>query len=198
MNLALFDFDGTLTETDSFTPFLFYATPKKRLAVGRILLAPVVAAYKLGIIPANLMRPMVAYFCFRGMHRATLDKLGEKYAKKQLPSLLRPKAMAQLRWHQSRGDHVIIVSASLDTYLRPWCKSMKVDLICSTLATRNQTYTGKYQQGDCSHSQKSKRLLSAIKLKDYRDIYAYGDTPEDKALLNLATIPVYQWEFYPR
>ena len=143
-------------------------------------------------------RHVPKYLLPRGMQVAKLDKLGEKYAKKHLPAMLRPGAMEQLRWHQSRGDHVIVVSASLDTYLRPWCKSMKVDLICSTLAKEAQIYTGKYQQGDCSHSQKAKRLQSAINLKQYREIYAYGDTPEDKALLKLATIPVYQWEYYPR
>ncbi|WP_196157520.1 HAD family hydrolase [Reinekea sp. G2M2-21] len=197
-NLALFDFDGTLTSKDSFTPFLFYATPKKRLWLGRLLLAPVVAAYKLGIVPASVMRPFTVYFCFRGLHQKQLDKLGERYAKQHIPSILRPKAMEQLRWHQSRGDHIVVVSASLDTYLRPWCRAMKVDLICSTLARQGDYYTGKYQQGDCSHQQKSKRLRAAVNLKNYRDIYAYGDTPEDQAMLDLATIPVYQWDFFPR
>ena len=40
MNLALFDFDGTITECDTFTPFIKKAIPRSRMIVGRLLLMP--------------------------------------------------------------------------------------------------------------------------------------------------------------
>jgi phosphoserine phosphatase len=35
-------------------------------------------------------------------------------------------------------------------------------------------------------------------LKEYAEIYAYGDTPEDEAMLALATRRYYRWRERPR
>ena len=40
MNLALFDFDGTITDNDSFTAFLYVAATRQRLFWGKVLLVP--------------------------------------------------------------------------------------------------------------------------------------------------------------
>lgn len=40
MDIALFDFDGTITYQDTFTQFIKTAIPKRRQKWGRILLAP--------------------------------------------------------------------------------------------------------------------------------------------------------------
>src|SRR5512132_2256980 len=50
MNLALFDFDGTITATDSWTPFVRFAVPRWRLAASQALLLPVIAGYRVGAI----------------------------------------------------------------------------------------------------------------------------------------------------
>ena len=56
MNLALFDFDGTITEQDTYTKFLFYVTPKRRLIMTLLLASPFIALYKLG-----LLKPLKRY-----------------------------------------------------------------------------------------------------------------------------------------
>ncbi len=45
MNLALFDFDGTITTRETFADFMHFAVTRRRLAVGRVVLAPVVIGY---------------------------------------------------------------------------------------------------------------------------------------------------------
>lgn len=193
MNLALFDFDGTITQKDAFTPFLLFASLKRRKLFVLACLWPCILLYKLGIFPAHKMRPLIAFFCFMGKEVKTLDTLGQDYARSVLPKNMRTTSLDRIRWHKERGDHVIVVSASLDTYLKPWCKSMGVDLICSTLEKRGQHYTGRYVQGDCSYEQKSDRVKDAVRLENYQRIFAYGDTREDKQLLALATDPTFQW-----
>jgi phosphatidylglycerophosphatase C len=44
MNLALFDFDGTITKGDTWTPFIRFAVRPARMLVGRVLLSPVVTS----------------------------------------------------------------------------------------------------------------------------------------------------------
>ena len=40
MNLALFDFDGTITRDDTWTPFVRCSATRTRIAVATVLLSP--------------------------------------------------------------------------------------------------------------------------------------------------------------
>lgn len=80
MDLALFDFDGTITVTDTFSSFLPHAVSPRRLLLGRVVLAPVVVGYKLGLVSAPMIRTLVSAFAFHGKDEATLRAAGERYA----------------------------------------------------------------------------------------------------------------------
>ena len=121
MNIALFDFDGTITNEDAFTKFIFYATPKYRLIAGMILLSPVIFLHKIGLFPAAKIRPLLAKFAFWNRSEKRVFELGEKFALESLPSVLRQTAMKQINWHKTRGDKIVVVSASLNPYLYFWC-----------------------------------------------------------------------------
>jgi phosphoserine phosphatase len=74
----------------------------------------------------------------------------------------------------------------LDAYLKPWCATVGVDLICTELAAKDGVLTGRYRQGDCTGRRKVDRLRERVRLSDYETIYAYGDSAEDKELLSVA------------
>ena len=86
MNLALFDFDGTLTTRETFPDFLAFATTPWRLAVGRIVLAPLAAGYKLGLVPGHLIRAVAVRFAFGGLPEDALAAAGRRFAREVLPS----------------------------------------------------------------------------------------------------------------
>jgi phosphatidylglycerophosphatase C len=193
MNLALFDFDGTITFGDTFTPFLHFAVEPRRLTLGKLVLAPVIAAYKLGFIPASTGRASAAAVGFRGRSEAGLREAGAKYARDVLPNVIRPEALERIHWHKEQGDVVVVVSASLDVYLEPWCFEHQLDVICTQLEVTSGTLTGKYCEGDCTGKEKSRRILTEYDLRDYPLVYSYGDTAEDQEMLNLATKKYFQW-----
>jgi phosphatidylglycerophosphatase C len=185
VNLALFDFDGTVTTRDTFKPFLYYATGPVRTTIGTTLLAPVVAAHHLGVVRATELRRAAVYVCFRGRREAEIDELGERYSW-QLGAQIRPEMLSKIRWHQAQGDEVAIVSASLAPYLRYWCARVGVERISTELEARSGTLTGRYSGADCSGPEKARRVRARYDLARYATIYAYGDTPEDAELLALA------------
>lgn len=186
-NLALFDFDGTLTVADSFTAFIFSAVSPRRLALGQVLLAPLVVAYKLGILSASRMRSSIIWFGFRGRRDVDLRKAGGEFARNTLASILRAEAIDRLQWHQEQGDVVVVVSASLDLYLSEWCQTRGVELICSQLDSREGILTGSYKARDCCGEEKANRILERYDLHQFQDVFAYGDTADDRAMLRLAT-----------
>lgn len=193
MNLALFDFDGTITHCDTFTPFMKEVIPSSRLFWGRLLLLPTLLGYRAGIFSASRVRQQVVRIGLKGFTKVDIHAQGKRYASQRLPTLLRPNALKRLKWHQDGGDRVIIVSASLDVYLKPWCEEMGIELICSELDFQDSLLTGEYRGEDCTGQEKAKRVLEKVNLSDYLKIYAYGDTKEDHELLELAHEKYYQW-----
>ena len=194
MNLALFDFDGTVTSTDTWTPFMRFAVRPARLLAGQLLLIPVVVGYRLGMISASRGRQMAARIGFQGEEATAVRQLGAHYAATALPATLRQSALDRIEWHKSQGDDVVVVSASLNVYLGPWCDRQGVDYICTTLEERDGRLTGSYFQGDCSGPEKVRRILQRYELARYAIVYAYGDSVEDREMLELAHKKYYRWK----
>ena len=184
-NLALFDFDGTLCTKDSFTGFIFYALSKRHIVKQGIKILPWIQAYYLNAYPAHAMRLKLFRAMFTNADVIDLQHIAEEYAA-SLISQLNPSLLKQLKQHQALGDDVVLVSASIDIYLKPVCDLLDIDLICTQTETVNQIYTGQYITPDCSSEQKRQRVLEKYALDNYALIYAYGNSHEDDEMLALA------------
>jgi HAD superfamily hydrolase (TIGR01490 family) len=191
-NLALFDFDGTITTEDTFTAFLFYASSKSRIVIGLSIVWPVIALYKIGWLPASKTRPILSKVAYWHRKESDVIACARHFNHEYLNKVVRPEMVEKIRWHQQQGDEVIVVSASLDPYLRIWCEQQGVKFICSQLEVRGARYTGRYVQGDCSEERKVTFLKSSLNISQFGKIYAYGDTPEDLPMLELADVKYYQ------
>ena len=110
MNLALFDFDGTITRGDTYQPFLRYAVRWTRVAVGIVPMMPVAVAYQMGWLSARRARPIASGLMFIGASADAVRDLGRRYATEVLPRTIRPRALERIRWHQEHGDTVVVVS----------------------------------------------------------------------------------------
>ena len=196
MNLALFDFDGTITNEDMYTKFLYYSATRYRAILAKFIIPPFFLLYKLGILSAPQMRSVASYLAFCGRKTQPVKNLGKKYASEVIPKFIREEALKKLKWHIKNGDRIVIVSASLDVYLKEWCKKQGFSLICTELEIINNKYSGRYSYGDCSYQNKPKSISSNINLTEYGRIYAYGDTHEDIPMLNMANEAYLNWEQY--
>lgn len=192
MNLALFDFDGTITTQDTYTKFIFYTTPKWRLCVGLLLIWPIIVSYKLGWFPASKTRPILSKVAFWKRSVEDVHRSAQAYVSEFLPTVMRQEMLDKIRWHQQQGDDVFLVSASLNPYLDLWCKVQKIQLICSCLEVKNGRFTGDYLEGDCSLERKVSLLKNQVEWSDYESVYAYGDTDEDIPMLSIANYAFYQ------
>ena len=192
MNLALFDFDGTVTSNDTWTPFMRFAVRPLRL-VAWVPFIPFVIGYRLRMVSATNVRQLAVRVGFQGESAEAVHQLGAEYAATVLPGTLRQSALERIAWHQALGDDVVIVSGSLDVYLGPWCRSRGLEYICTTLETQGERLTGKYVEGDCYGPEKVRRILQRYQLSRYAQVYAYVDTIEDREMLELASKKYYRW-----
>lgn len=186
--LALFDFDGTLYPHDSFTGFIFYALRKRHIVKRGLQILPWIQAYYLNLYPAHRMRPKLYASMFKESNAEEILQLAQEYAA-TLITKLDPALFNQLKQHQQLDHNVVLVSASVDLYLKPVCRYLNIDLICSEVEIKAGRMTGFYQTSDCSNEQKKIRILEKYNLENYAEIYAYGNSEEDEEMLSLANYP---------
>ena len=193
MNLALFDFDGTITTRDVYPGFLQYCSPRWRVVLGWIVLAVPYVGMKRRWVSPDWMRRAAAWATFAGASERRVREAGERYARDVIPGLLRPEAMAQLDWHRAQGDRIVVVSGSMDAYLAPWCRAHGIEVVCNQPAARGGRMTGFFAAEDCANEGKVRRLRAVLDPADYPVVYAYGDTEADRAMLALAHRRWYRW-----
>ncbi|MHA3050679.1 HAD family hydrolase [Acinetobacter sp. ANC 4639] len=186
--LALFDFDGTLCLSDSFTQFIFYTLSKRHIIRQGIKILPWIQGYYLKLYPAHAMRTKLYSQMFSQQNLQEIESLAWQYSRELLEHL-NPVILAQLKQHQDFGHEVAIVSASLDLYLKPIAQHLNVRLICTETERQQNILTGQYASPDCSGEQKKLRILDHYKIENYAQIYAYGNSHEDEQMLSLADYP---------
>lgn len=188
MNLALFDFDGTITTQDSFIAFIRYAVGNVKMMLGGLMMLPILVAYYLKLMSNDQAKQRVISYFFKGMPKQQFRQMAEDYSLRCIDKMIRPKAMAKIRWHQDRGDKVVIVSASIENWLKPWCDQQCLELLATKMEFKNNTVTGAFDGKNCYGEEKVARVKAIYQLDNYASIYAYGDSLGDKQLLDLADI----------
>jgi len=197
VNLALFDFDGTITTQDTYTKFIMASTPILRLFFGYILLFPVIILYKFNVLPASKVRPLITWVSFKNRKQNDISHVTTDFVNNYLPTVVRDNMLQKIQWHQKNGDEVYVVSASLSPYLNLWCSEQGVKVLCSELELVNGKYSGKYVNGDCSGYRKVSSIHNEINLSVFHKIFAYGDTDEDLAMLSLADVKYFKGKQLP-
>ena len=190
--LALFDFDGTITSKDSFLEFLRYCFGDFRTGLGLIVMSPIIFGYLLKIIPNYVAKQKLFSYFFRGMPEVVFNELGKAFSDTQLHKMLRPGAMARIEWHKKERHRVVIVSASIESWLASWGEFNGFDLIGTIVQVKEGALSGKFQTPNCYGEEKVKRLKNVFKPCDYRFKYAYGDSQGDSELLELAENSYYK------
>ena len=192
MIIALFDFDGTITTDDSLIKFIRFVVGDVKFIWGMTLLSPMLAAYKLKFIPNYKAKQYMLSYFFKGMSDEKFMQVANEYSLKHIKIILRPKAMEKITWHKEQGHKVVIVSASIECWLKPWCDENNLDLIATKLEMIDGIVTGKFLTKNCYGIEKTNRVQELYNLSDYDHIYAYGDSSGDKELLELANESFYK------
>ena len=192
MKIALFDFDGTITTDDSLIKFIRFYVGDIKAALRMLLLSPMLFAYKLNFIPNYKAKQWMLSYFFKGIDEKQFLKVAEEYSLNHINTQLRPQAMEKIAWHQEQGHKIVVVSASVEYWLKPWCDKNDLDLIATKIEIKNGLLTGKFLTKNCYGIEKVNRVKEAYNMNDYDYIYAYGDSRGDKELLELANESFYK------
>ena len=192
MILAIFDFDGTISIKDSLVEFIKFSLSKPKYYFGLLKLSPVLTAYAFKFIPNYIAKERLISYFFKGWDEGVFQEISDKYAITQIDKIIRPKAIEKIKWHQEKGHKVVIVSASMENWLKKWCEKNNIELIATRLEAKDGKLTGKFATKNCYGIEKANRIKEQYNLSGYDYIYAYGDSSGDKEMLSLANESFYK------
>lgn len=186
MNIAFFDFDGTITKKDSLFEFIKFAKGNLSFYFGFLILSPMLVCFKLGLISNQKTKELTLKYFFYGLEEKLFKGMCKQFSIAKIDSLIRPKALERIKFHKNNGDSIVVVSASLECWLKDWCMLNNIALIATKALFENQKFSGKFATKNCYGLEKVIRIKQEYDLKQYKTIYAYGDSIGDKPMLTLA------------
>ena len=187
--LAVFDVDGTLLDGDS----LLLAARRSSRGFSQLLawffILPWCIGFYLKLISADNFKEAVLRV-FGLCH--VVNSANESWLLVELRARLRPEALERLRWHQRKGDQVVLCSASPRMLLQPLADWLRVELICTELRGSPGLWQPKLLGANCKGQEKLRRLTDHFGSLKNLVIEAYGDSKGDRELLKAAAIPHYR------
>ncbi len=188
--VAAFDFDGTLTPSDTLLPFLARCYGRRRLLQAAAKVGPPwrveAEVHRRDHAKALLLRLLTA-----GDDPERVAALGRDYAV-ELEGILVPEMRERVEAHRRAGHELVAVSASLVSYLRPLLGDrLSFDEVIAVELEVGETgrLTGEMVRPNVRGPQKAVRLgewLEATGGVDDLELWAYGNSSGDAELLAMA------------
>ncbi len=187
MPIVAFDFDGTLTNRDSFSAFLAWDAGLLGRTLAGVRLAPAAVRYVADRDRGRLKAAAVRAF-LGGRPLTEVAAAATAFA--DAVPLLRPDAVARWDAWRAKGATVVIVTASPEVVVAPFAARLRAErLIATRLAVDGAgRLTGALIGRNCRGPEKVARLQAAFG-PDVRLAAAYGDSAGDREMLAIADEP---------
>lgn len=189
MRLALFDFDGTLTTKDSLGEFIKFAVGTRTYYLKLLFFTPIFLLYKTKLMDNSYAKELLFRLFFHGYREEKFKKIAKEFSQTKLDAIIREEIYAKFLHHIKNSDRVVLVSASMKCWLEPWAQKHKVELLSTELQFTHAHFTGSFKTKNCHGKEKLRRVQELLNLDNYDEIYVYGDSSGDDALLEIATHP---------
>ncbi|HBF05276.1 MAG TPA: HAD-IB family hydrolase [Prevotella sp.] len=184
-----FDFDGTLTTSDTLLEFIKFAKGTGRFLMVFLMYSPILALMKLHLYPNWKAKQQIFAHLFADMRIERFDKLCQEFAE-SYQHLLRPDGIHCVHQALSAGAQVFIVSASIDNWVRPFFRARgleDIEVLGTQVEVVDGKLTGKFKTNNCYGEEKVRRITAVLSQdRQAYDIEAFGDSRGDKELLAFA------------
>jgi len=184
--VAVFDLDGTLTRHDTYMPYLIGFLIRNPWRIFRLMnLSWSIALYAFGKVNNSDLKQQFLISFLGGVEREQISTWTNIFLDKLLQSGIRKEALIALKKHRKNGDHLVLLSASLDIYVKELgCRLGFDETICTNVEWSNGKLTGRLSSKNCHGREKISRLLSRYRFETTNFI-AYADDISDVPLLSM-------------
>lgn len=190
MKITFFDFDGTLTHHDTFIGFAKYCVGKVEFYKAFIKSIPMLCLWKLRFKSNSDTKQKLFSYLYKGMEYRRFKRYGYAYAP-WIEDDLRTEIIEILKHHKRDGHKIIIVSASIDEWIRPWAESHGIDYIISTEIEKDKhgKLTGRFKTKNCHGVEKVTRIKELFPDLEIHETWGYGNSSDDDSMLSIVNHP---------
>ncbi|KIH83891.1 HAD family hydrolase [Pseudomonas batumici] len=182
-----FDFDGTITTTDSLRDFVRYQVGNRCFLIATLLVLPWLVGMFTGLCSRAEAKARFLAITLRGRTQVELEEAAARYANERLPMLVRPEMIERIEEHKRRGHRLVLVSASPTLYLGHWARAAGFEAVLATqLEFRDGRFSGRLASPNCWGPEKVRQLQQWLGDAGGRVRFAYGDSRGDQEMLAFA------------
>lgn len=190
MKVAFFDFDGTLTKHDTFIEFAKFSMGKRTFFKAFLKSVPSLCLWKLGLRSNSEAKQTLFSLLYKGMDYMRFKELGIAY----IPWInidARTEIIEIMKRHKCDGHKIIVVSASIGDWIRPWAENIGIDEVIATEVEVDEfgKLTGRFLTKNCYGIEKVARIQRLFPQIGNCETWGYGDSSGDDAMLTLVNHP---------
>lgn len=190
--IAFFDLDGTITDKDTLLENILYQKGMWRFCWGFFRALPYIIAFKLKFISNQRGKEKVLQIFFKGTPIKQFQQHCDEFADNRLPQLIRTGAVEEIKRLKALDTEIVIVTASATNWVQKWSEANQLALVATRLEVNADKITGRIAGKNCHGEEKVRRIKEVYDLKNYDEIYCYGDSSGDRPMLALGTFQYYK------
>jgi len=185
--LVFFDLDGTITRRDTLSGYVTgFALGHPLRWLGFLRVLPALAGFMFhrdrGRLKGALIRAVMG-----GTTRSVVDDWTRRYVPQLLARGVFADALACIRRHRDAGDHLVLMSATVDLYVPAIAAELGFDeYLCSRVAWEGERLQGQLISRNVRDQEKARLLREAADRRPGLPVVAYGNSSPDLPHLLLA------------
>lgn len=185
MRIEAFDFDGTLTDRDTLLEFIRYTNGNASFVLGFLLFSPLLILMKIHLYPNWKVKQRIFSYFYRGCSIVDFNRYCIDFAADK-KYLLRKEGMSTVQKAIKEGAKVLIVSASIDNWVKPFFEGLEVTVLGTKIDIKDGLITGRFLTKNCYGIEKVNRINAVCQPRADYTLLAYGDSCGDKEMLEYA------------
>ena len=187
--LVFFDLDGTISRRDTLLPYVAGFLLRRPWRAWRLLaVLPPLAAFAFGRGDRGALKGELIRAGLGGASREEVAAWSERFLPRLFARGLHADALAAIETHRLAGDHLVLMSASVDLYVPEIGRRLGFhETVCSGTRWQGERLDGRLATPNRRDEEKARCFRELAVHHPGVDTVAYGNTASDLPHMQLAT-----------
>ncbi|GIV46005.1 MAG: protein CicA [Ignavibacterium sp.] len=180
MNLLAFDFDKTVTISDTILPLCSYFSRQIKSSNTFFIIQIYYIIYRFGLISSKRFKEITIKHLLKNKSTEEIENLVTEFYSLNFRKLFNPEIFNLINEQHNSGNKIIIVTSNLDLFIKPVMKLLPVDEVFGTrVKVTNGNVVGIIEGENCSGNLKVEAIKKYTSKFRFDKIISYGDSPGD-------------------
>jgi len=185
--VVFFDLDGTISRRDTLFGYVAGFVRRHPSRIPRYLaVLPALIGYALGVRDRGYLKGALLHGVMGGALRKDVQTWTDEYVPRLIERGVFDEALAAIRKHRDAGDHLVLMTATVDLYVPDLAQALGFDACqCSQVAWSEDRLEGWLTSPNMRDEEKAAALRRTVARFPGRRLVGYGNSAPDLPHLKL-------------